>query len=138
MREKKDMLNFTVGPVMASDEICRIGAEQVPYFRTDEFSKIMKENETLVKKFSGAEEAGRGVFLTGSGTAAMEAAVINTLPKDDKVLVVNGGGFGQRFVDLCEIHKIPYTEDMLTLSVNLQSSHLRPMLSYRTDLPKMN
>jgi len=52
MREKKDMLNFTVGPVMASDEICRIGAEQVPYFRTDEFSKIMKENETLVKRFS--------------------------------------------------------------------------------------
>lgn len=89
MREKKDMLNFTVGPVMASDEICRIGAEQVPYFRTDEFSKIMKENETLVKKFSGAEEAGRVVFLTGSGTAAMEAAVINTLTKDDKVLVVN-------------------------------------------------
>jgi len=124
MREKKDMLNFTVGPVMASDEICRIGAEQVPYFRTDEFSKIMKENETLVKRFSGAEDAGRVVFLTGSGTAAMEAAVINTLTKDDKVLIVNGGGFGQRFVDLCEIHKIPYTEIRLEKGKKLTEQDL--------------
>ena len=41
------MLNFTVGPVMASDEIRAIGAEQVPYFRTAEFSETMKENERL-------------------------------------------------------------------------------------------
>ena len=63
MREKKDMLNFTVGPVMASDEICRIGAEQVPYFRTDEFSKIMKENETLVKKFLERKKLVEWCFL---------------------------------------------------------------------------
>ena len=45
------MLNFTVGPVMASDEVRAIGAEQVPYFRTAEFSAIMKENEQLMKQF---------------------------------------------------------------------------------------
>ena len=39
------MINFTVGPVMASNKICEIGAEQVPYFRTSEFSSIMLENE---------------------------------------------------------------------------------------------
>ena len=44
------MLNFTVGPVMASDEVRAIGAEQVPYFRTPEFSNIMFENEALMKK----------------------------------------------------------------------------------------
>ena len=31
------MLNFTVGPVMSSEAICAIGAEQVPYFRTADF-----------------------------------------------------------------------------------------------------
>ena len=46
------MLNFTVGPVMASDTVCAIGSEQVPYFRTEEFSKIMLENEALIKKFA--------------------------------------------------------------------------------------
>ena len=39
------MLNFTVGPVMASEAVCAVGSEQVPYFRTIEFSELMFENE---------------------------------------------------------------------------------------------
>lgn len=104
------MLNFTVGPVMSSDIVRHIGAEQVPYFRTSEFSGIMLENEKLMKEFSGAEEDARVVFITGSGTASMEAAVINIFDTDDKVLVVNGGSFGHRFVELCQIYEIPYEE----------------------------
>lgn len=107
------MLNFTVGPVMTSDEVCAIGAEQVPYFRTSEFSNIMFENERLMRKFAKASEDSRVVFLTGSGTAAMEASVMNCLNKNDKVLVVNGGSFGHRFVQLLEMYDIPYTEIVL-------------------------
>ena len=40
----------------------------------------------------------------------MEATVMNCLNKSDKALIVNGGSFGQRFVDLCEIYQIPYEE----------------------------
>lgn len=104
------MLNFTVGPVMISDAIRTIGAEQVPYFRTSEFSNMMFENEKLIAKFARASENSRVVFLTGSGTAAMEASVINCLTKKDKALVVNGGSFGSRFVQLLELHDILYTE----------------------------
>lgn len=71
------MINFAVGPVQMDEEIRAIGAEEVPYFRTPEFSAIMKENERLMKQFTGAPEDARAVFLTGSGTAAMEAAVMN-------------------------------------------------------------
>ena len=45
------MINFTVGPVQASDEVRKIGQEQVPYFRTPEFSKLMLENEEMMKEF---------------------------------------------------------------------------------------
>ena len=48
MKEEK-MLNFTVGPVMSTDDVLRIGAEQVLYFRTPEFSGMMLENEMLIK-----------------------------------------------------------------------------------------
>lgn len=106
----KDMLNFTVGPVMSSDVVRSIGAEQVPYFRTPEFSKVMFENEALIKKFAKASDDSRVVFITGSGTASMEAAVVNCFNESDKLLVVNGGSFGHRFVELCEIHDIPFTE----------------------------
>ncbi|MDU7632991.1 MAG: aminotransferase class V-fold PLP-dependent enzyme [Lachnospiraceae bacterium] len=109
------MINFTVGPVQASDEVCAIGAEQVPYFRTDEFSSMMLENEKLIKKFARAEEDARAVFITGSGTAAMEAVIMNTLTSTDKAIVVNGGSFGQRFAQLCRVHNVPFSE--LTLEM---------------------
>lgn len=104
------MLNFTVGPVMSSDAVLAIGDEQVPYFRTPEFSELMLENERLVKKFAKAEDNARVVFITGSGTASMEASVMNVFTPQDKVLVINGGSFGHRFVQICQIHDIPYTE----------------------------
>lgn len=44
------MLNFTVGPVMSNEEVRKIGGDQIPYFRTPEFSKVMLENENLLKK----------------------------------------------------------------------------------------
>ena len=98
------MLNFTIGPVAMDEEIRKIGAEQIPYFRTPEFSELMLENETLMKRYMGAGEGARVLFLTGSGTASMEAAVMNLFDENDRLLVVNGGSFGQRFVDICEIH----------------------------------
>jgi len=101
------MLNFTIGPVAMDEEIRKIGAEQIPYFRTPEFSELMLENETLMKRYMGAGEGARVLFLTGSGTASMEAAVMNLFDENDRLLVVNGGSFGQRFVDICEIHGIP-------------------------------
>ncbi len=104
------MINFTVGPVMSGEAVLAVGGEQVPYFRTPEFSSVMLENEKLILKFAKAPEGSRAVFITGSGTASMEAAVINTLTPDDKALVVNGGSFGERFVKLLEIHSVEHTE----------------------------
>ena len=98
------MINFTVGPVQSSEKVRSIGAEQVPYFRTPEFSDLMKENEKLMKKFAKASDDSRVVFITGS----MEACVMNLFTSEDKVLVVNGGSFGNRFVQLCEIHDVPH------------------------------
>ncbi len=103
------MLNFTIGPVMSSEAVRAIGAEQVPYFRTPEFSATMLENEKLVKKFAKAEENARVCFMTGSGTASMEAVVMNVFTPEDKVLVIDGGSFGHRFVELLEIYDVPHT-----------------------------
>lgn len=113
------MLNFTVGPVQSCDEVRKIGSNQVPYFRTEEFSKLMLENEKLIKKFANAESDARTVFITGSGTASMEACVVNLLNDNDKVLVINGGSFGQRFVDLCSLYKIKYEELKLEIGQNV-------------------
>lgn len=120
------MLNFTVGPVQSAEEICAIGAEQVPYFRTAEFSEIMLESEQLMLKFAHAPKGSRAVFLTGSGTASMDAAVLNTLSSSDKVLVVNGGSFGHRFVEICQTYHIACDEIKLSFGQALTEEHLTP------------
>lgn len=118
------MINFTVGPVQSSDAVRAIGAEQVPYFRTEEFSQTMLENERLVKKFSHATDDSRVVFMTCSGSGGMETAIMNCLTKDDRALVVNGGSFGERFVELLTLHGIPFTEIKLEHGKALRPEHL--------------
>jgi len=119
-------LNFTVGPVQSPEEVCKIGGEQVPYFRTAEFSEIVFENEKLILNFLNAPQGSKVIELTGSGTAAMEASVMNLLNKQDKVLVINGGSFGQRFVDICSIHGVPFTEIDMDLGKDIKESDLAP------------
>ena len=104
------MLNFTVGPVMSDPTILAIGGKSSPYFRTNEFSCRMKENEEWMLNLLHAPKDSRCVFLTTSGTGAMESCVMNLLNEKDNVLIINGGNFGQRFVDLCKLHQVKNTE----------------------------
>lgn len=120
------MLNFTVGPVQMDEETRKIGSEQVPYFRTDEFSTIMKENERLLCTFFDSPAGSRAVFMTGSGTASMEGGMLNFFTPQDKVLVVNGGSFGRRFAELCGIHRVPFTEIKVEFGRPLTPEMLSP------------
>ena len=118
------MLNFTVGPVMSGEAVRGIGAEQVPYFRTPEFSEIMLENERLVKLFIKAEKDARVVFITGSGTSSMEATVMDVLSPEDKVLVIDGGSFGHRFVQMLELHHISHSVIKMEFGRNIKKEQL--------------
>ena len=111
------MLNFSVGPVMCNREVREIGGEQIPYFRTSEFSDLMFENESLIKKFAKAPTDSKAIFMTNSSTGSMEAVVMNCFDGSDKVLVIDGGSFGHRFVELCEIHEVPHE------ALKLESGH---------------
>lgn len=120
------MINFTVGPVQSSEAVRAIGGENVPYFRTAEFSDIMLENERLIKKFAHTTDDSRVVFMTCSGSGGMETAIMNTLTKYDKALVINGGSFGERFVELLTLHEIPFTEIKLEHGKALRPELLAP------------
>ncbi len=109
----EDYYIFTPGPVKMSDEILAIGAKQTPYFRNDKFSEVTFNCENGLLEMVNAPKGSRVIFLTASGTAGMESAVINLLTKNDNALVVNGGGFGGRFVDICKTHSIPHTNFMV-------------------------
>ena len=124
MKIKKDHLNFTVGPVMMNNEIMEMGVEPIPYFRTSDFSRLMLENEQLFKKFIAAPDDAKVIFLTGSGTAAMDAAVCNIFNENDKLLIINGGSFGKRFCEICDVYEIPYEDIKLENGKTLTKEQL--------------
>ena len=101
---------FTPGPVKMSQEILDIGSKQTPYFRNQAFSNVVFNCEKMLLEMLNAPQNSRVIFLTASGTAGLESSVMNLLTKDDNALVVNGGGFGQRFVDICKSYDIPHQE----------------------------
>lgn len=101
---------FTVGPVMMYPETLRIEGTQQPYFRTPEFSKVMKDIEGWFLESVHAPENSAFIALTASGTGAMDATVSNLLSKEDKVLVINGGSFGARFSHICDHYGIPHED----------------------------
>jgi aspartate aminotransferase-like enzyme len=48
--------------------------------------------------------------LSSSGTGAMEAAVTNTLSPGDRVIVVSGGKFGERWAEISRTHGLEVVE----------------------------
>lgn len=86
-----------------------IGAQQVPYFRNQEFSDVSLDIMDMMKTALHAEQDSEVLLLTCSGTGAMESTVINCFDERDKVLVIDGGSFGHRFAQLLDLHHVPNT-----------------------------
>lgn len=99
---------FTVGPVEMYEHTIQIGGKQTPYFRNHFFSNVMYELDNNLKEILNMKNEDKNIVLTASGTGAMDATVINCLNKEDKVLVISGGSFGQRFEELCRIYSVAY------------------------------
>ena len=71
-------------------------SENIVNHRSALFGEILKDtNEMMSEVFQTENDS---YLITGSGTAAMEAAVGNIVEKGDKVLNIVGGKFGERFM----------------------------------------
>ncbi|MDG5786666.1 aminotransferase class V-fold PLP-dependent enzyme [Evansella sp. AB-P1] len=118
---------FTLGPVEMEQDIVAIGSEKLPYFRTSDFSGIMKKINISLNKLLKTSPASKLAILTASGTAAMEAAVINMFNNNDRLIIINGGTFGNRFVEICDIYGIPYDEIQVPFGETFDISLLKEL-----------
>ncbi|MGK0188978.1 MAG: aspartate aminotransferase-like enzyme [Verrucomicrobiales bacterium] len=124
--ERKEWL-FVPGPVPIEPHLRAIGEQQPPYNRTNPFSETTHEILSGLKYLFQTE--GDVALLTGSGTAAMEASILNFLCPSDNALVINGGTFGKRWCDLCEVHSIPYEKEPVQLGEDVDLVRLESLLS---------
>ncbi len=100
----KKYLLMAPGPTSLPPQVLLAMAKPVIHHRTEEFKAILKEiNEGLQYIFRTSYPV---LMFSASGTGAMEAAVVNTLSRGDRALVVRGGKFGERWGELCEAYGI--------------------------------
>lgn len=90
------------GPTPVPDAVLEAIARDPLGHRTKEFSKILVDVSTSLKKL--AESSGEVLMLTSSGTGAMEAAIANTISPKDKVLSLICGVFGERWAKIAEAY----------------------------------
>lgn len=88
------------GPTPIPNEVALAMAETMIHHRTPQFNQVFEEARQGLKTLFGTN--GDVLMLASSGTGAMEAAVSNLFSPGDKVLVVNGGKFGERWSNIAK------------------------------------
>ena len=86
------------GPTPIPNEVALAMSETMIHHRTPQFNKIFDEARQGLKKLFGTNND--VLMLASSGTGAMEASVANLFSPGDKVLVINGGKFGERWLNI--------------------------------------
>ena len=100
---KKNYL-MTPGPTPVPEDIREEMAKPIIHHRTKEYQAIFKDvTEGLRKIF---KTSGDVFTFTSSGTGAMEASIVNVLSPGDKIIVVRGGKFGERFGDIAKAYGV--------------------------------
>jgi aspartate aminotransferase-like enzyme len=86
------------GPTPIPNEVALAMSETMIHHRTPQFNQVFDEAREGLKRLFGTKND--VLILASSGTGAMEAAVANLFSPGDRVLVINGGKFGERWLNI--------------------------------------
>lgn len=110
------------GPTPVPPEVLLAMAQPVLHHRTPEFEALFAQaRRGLQWLFQTRREV---LILAASGTGAMEGAVVNACSPGDRVLVIRGGKFGERWAEICQAYgltvipvEVPYGKAVDPLDV---------------------
>ena len=87
------------GPVEVPPQVLSATAQSMIHHRTDAFKHLFVEVREKLARL--AQVPGEDVLiLAGSGTAGFEAGLLASVPRGSKVIGINAGKFGERWVKL--------------------------------------
>lgn len=96
----EDTLLMIPGPVKVAPRVLRAMSRPMISHRSGEFGAIYSDCRELLKDFF--ETKNEVVVMTGSGTVGMDAAVAGLIGREDKIVTISNGKFGERFTEIGE------------------------------------
>ncbi len=95
---------MTHGPAPVPEDVLLDLARPVIHHRSAEAKKVITEVAGGLKEV--LQTKNDVMILTASGTGAMEAAAVNTVPPGGKALVLSAGYFAARWANICKAYGI--------------------------------
>ena len=121
---------LTAGPTPVPDYVLSAMSSGVLYHRGSEFAGIMQKcREKLKKLFGTAEEV---LIFSGTGTLAMEGAVQNFFNPGEEVICVNGGKFGERWLQQAKVYGLNAKEIFVERGRALDLETLKSQITAET------
>ena len=103
-----EILLMLPGPTTVDPRVLSAMSKAVVNHRGAKYGEILSETTQLMSEVF--QTPNKSYLLTGSGTAAMEAGIANTIAPGEKMLNVVGGKFGERFMKIANTHGIETKE----------------------------
>ncbi len=99
----QDKLNLMIpGPTPVPENVLSCMSKHPIGHRSKDFQEIVQKTTEQLKWLH--QTTSDVLTITGSGTAAMEAGIINTLSKGDQVICGDNGKFGERWVKVSKAY----------------------------------
>ena len=97
------------GPTPIPKKVQMAMSQDIYSHRSNEFVELYRKTIELAKPIFGTKQD--LLLLPSGGTAALEAAAVNTVSAGEDVVVITVGAFGDYFVSICEkygfnVHKL--------------------------------
>lgn len=105
-----DLVLLTPGPAGTSRRVKDALLRGDLCHREPEFAALLGRLRQRLAQAVSLADTHEAVLVTGSGTAAMEMAVISSVRQDRAILVVNNGVYGDRLAKIARIHGITVHE----------------------------
>src|SRR3989442_2179895 len=99
---------FTPGPTSVPEATLIELAKPVHHHRTGEFRALFNEIQSLLQYVFQTKQ--QVYTITGSGTAAAEAGIVNTVAAGQRALVVTNGKFAERWSSVCTAFGIEHKD----------------------------
>lgn len=96
----EETLLMIPGPVKVAPRVLRAMSRPMISHRSGDFGAIYEDCRNLLKDFF--ETKNDIVVMTGSGTVGMDAAVAGLIGREDKIVTISNGKFGERFTEIGE------------------------------------
>lgn len=120
------------GPTPVPPRVLQAMALPLIHHRTPQFSQLFNEAAQALKRvFETGEDV---LILAASGTGAMEAAITNALSPGDRVVVVNGGKFGERWGKICAAYGVKVAEIRVEWGQAVRVADVRRVLDEHPDI----